>query len=282
MNVRVSSYMTTNVLTVNPDDSVALARRIMVEKGVCRLVVIDGDERPVGILTMNDIAGALYSRFTARRASQIKVSEIMTRNPVTIEARRSVRTAASLMMKYGVSSLPVVDAQGRLTGLLTKTSIVRAFRDRMRGEYRVGDVMRTNFARVQRDHNIYYVAKLLNIDEAGKVLVFDGDRLIGVISKKDLQFITGAPRAFNVIRGRLASIYAGGSSRKPSLPPLLAEEVMTPHPLTIEPDRDAAEAADTMVAEGVGVLPVLDGGRVVGVVSKNDIVKVVAARRRPR
>jgi predicted transcriptional regulator len=51
----------------------------------------------------------------------------MTMPPVTIAANRTVAEAATMMLERGVNRLPVVDADGRLVGLVTRSDIVRAF-----------------------------------------------------------------------------------------------------------------------------------------------------------
>ncbi len=62
----------------------------------------------------------------------------------------------------------------------------------------------------------------------------------------------------------------------------LVREAMTPSPQTISPGMNAADAAGMMKSEDVGVLPVVDGGRLVGLVTDRDlVVRVVASRRDP-
>ena len=62
-----------------------------------------------------------------------------------------------------------------------------------------------------------------------------------------------------------------------SLPPSTVGEVMNTHPMTVSEETDLAEAADLMTSTGVKSLPVLDGhGRIVGVVSRRDIIHLLA------
>ena len=62
-----------------------------------------------------------------------------------------------------------------------------------------------------------------------------------------------------------------------TLPPASVGEVMNRHPMTVSEDTELAEAADLMTSSGVKSLPVLDGhGRVVGVVSRRDIIHLLA------
>ena len=57
----------------------------------------------------------------------------------------------------------------------------------------------------------------------------------------------------------------------------IAEDIMTPNPITVPMDMDASEAADIMVRERIGVLPVTDPiGRVRGVLTKIEVLEAVA------
>lgn len=96
-----------------------------------------------------------------------------------------------------------------------------------------------------------------------------GDRgeLVGVISEADvlLEALLPDPRAHD----RPVEITSGPAMRR-------VGEVMNRQVLTVSPRDDIADAADLMVSTAVKSLPVLDGDRVVGMVSRRDLVQVLA------
>ncbi len=273
MGPRVSSYMTRQVYTVRPEEPLSRARKLMLSKNIGRLVVVDESNRVEGIITVSDVADALVNRYPSRPADLIRIGEVMTRDPITVEPTRTVRTAASTMLKYGVGGLPVVNSLGELSGIITRTDLLKAFASKYAGSFTVGDMMRRDFSTVNPGHSVFYVSRLVSVDPAGKVLVVDENgKLLGVIAKRDLAFLaTPIRRGPSFIKGR-------GGTRFYTIQ--LAEDIMTPNPITVEPDMDAAEAAALMYRERIGVLPVVDGGELVGVFSKLEVVRALASMKR--
>ncbi len=282
MAPRISRYMTTPVLAVRPTDSLAYARNLMLKKGISRLIVVEDDMKLAGIITASDIAEALVFRYPKRTVDSIRVEEAMTKDVVSIEATRSVKTAAQLMLRNRIGGLPVLET-GSLAGIITRTDIVRAYADKSREKHRVEDVMRKATV-ANRGHSVFYIARLLYSDPSGKVIVVDSEgRPIGVIAKRDLLFTTitpemavagGKDRHYKVKR---RAVYSDKivADRMYLVP--LAENIMTPDPIVARPSDDLAHVASIMVSEGIGVLPVVDNdGSLLGVVTKQEILRVVA------
>ncbi|MEB3816794.1 MAG: CBS domain-containing protein [Desulfurococcales archaeon] len=281
MAPRVSSYMTPDVAVVTPNDSLAHARRIMLRRGISRLVVVDENDntRPVGVLTITDMVEALLGKHAHRPIESIMVREVYTPDPIVIESTRTIKTAASLMLKHKIGGLPVVTSEGRLVGIITRHDVTRAFAERYRGTYRVSDVMRRDFTRAVRGHSIYHIARLLMADPAGKVVVLDGDKPVGVITKRDLAFasIPLLGKNFRFYKVKTVDRYRDKivGLRIYTVP--IAEDIMTSNPLTIREEADAAEAADIMVKEDIGILPVVsESGSIKGVLTKLEILEAVA------
>ncbi|MCE4603820.1 MAG: CBS domain-containing protein [Aeropyrum sp.] len=286
MSARIVSYMTREVYTVTPEDTLGHARRLMLSHDISRLPVIGGNQRVIGMLTITDVADALVKKFPNRPANSIYVGEVMSRDVVAVESSKSVKTAAALMLKYNIGGLPVVSPDGVLRGLITRTDLAKYYYERLPGVFLVKDVMRESFARARLDHSIFYIFKLIEVDATGKVLVFDGDKLAGVVTKRDLAFVS-TPITYRggvkYVKLKKPLVYKEriGSARVYMVP--LVEDIMTPNPITIDPEEDLARAAEIMFKEGVGVLPVLDEGRVRGVVTKLEILQaLISAKKRGR
>lgn len=276
--------MTREVYTVTPDNTVAHARKLMLTHDISRLPVVEGTMLK-GIITITDIADALVRKYPNRPANSILVSEIMTRDVVTIEGTKSVKTAASLMLKHNIGGLPVVAPDGTLEGIITRTDLTRYFSEKMKGVSLVKEYMREVYAKARKEHSIFYVLRLMEIDATGKVLILDGDRLVGVITKRDIAFLAtpismhGTPK-YVKIKKPLVYKDRIGSTRIYLVP--LAKDVMTPNPITVEPEEDLARAAEVMVREGIGVLPVVNGEKVLGVVTKIEVLQAIVSSRRVR
>ena len=145
----------------------------------------------------------------------MRAHQIMTRSVISVTPDTSIVEAAGIMLKRHVSGLPVVDAAGKLVGIVSEGDFIR------RGE-------------------------------------------IGTQRKRGrwLKFILGP--------GKSASDFVHEHGRKVS-------EVMTTSPLTITEDAALAEIVDIMERNNVKRLPVMNGERVVGIVSRANLLQAVAS-----
>jgi CBS domain-containing protein len=127
----VKNWMTRDVLTITPDTSLHEAHRLMTEKRIRRLPVVDHG-KVVGIVTLGDVRSAEPSTASTLSVwemnnllAKLKVSEIMTRDPETISQEATISTVAEIMLEKKFSGLPVVDEQGQLVGIITESDIFR-------------------------------------------------------------------------------------------------------------------------------------------------------------
>ncbi len=119
-NVTVYDAMTSSVITINPENSVADAAYIMSENEVGCLIVERNGE-PEGIITESDIINKVVAKDI--KASEITVSEVMTRNLIKIDPGRALNEAARFMSKMNIRRLVVVK-DGSLTGILSAKDIM--------------------------------------------------------------------------------------------------------------------------------------------------------------
>jgi len=122
--VLVSEVMSPRLITVTPDASVADAARLMKKYDVGSVLVVN-EGRAVGIVTERDIVTRFAASEADRRPSEVKVSEIMTRDLIKIGPGSDVIEAARLMAERNVRRLVVVDRSGDPVGMLTARDILR-------------------------------------------------------------------------------------------------------------------------------------------------------------
>ena len=121
----VADHMTRELLTIEPDATLAEAAKRMASRGVGAVVVLEG-ERLTGILTERDLLKAV----AAGSQEGARVSQWMTRHPETIEPNDDTDHAAALMIHGGFRHLPVVE-EGRAVGILSIRDLMRvALEDR--------------------------------------------------------------------------------------------------------------------------------------------------------
>lgn len=276
MAIRVSSYMTSPVITARPTDTLAHIRNLMLRHKIGRIVITQG-EKPIGIVTKTDFVKVLsLRRKRYRPLDDITASEVMNRELIVIERNRSIKTAAKIMIRHNISGLPVIDSRGKLAGIITLTDIVRAYSENFQGKLKVGQVMRTKPTTVKPLHSLYHVIEALSKDEAKKVIVVDGNRPVGIITQSDIVFLS-IPLTLTyrdkIIKKTVILEKGRATTIRFYMMPV-ASDIMTPNPLTIGPFEDLALAAETMIKNNISCLPVVDEeSNLLGIVTKLEVAK---------
>ena len=128
----VQEWMTKEVLTITPETSMMKASRLMKDKKIRRLPVVDEDMRVVGIISDSDIKDASPSKATTLDMhelyyllSELKIKDIMTKSPVCAEPDDSVEAVALVMIERKLGGMPVVDKNRKIVGIITESDIFR-------------------------------------------------------------------------------------------------------------------------------------------------------------
>jgi len=128
----ISEVMQRDVVTLGLTESLDLAQDIMHLGRVRHMPVLE-DDRLVGIVSNRDLLEASLSKALDFGASErrsflrsIEVSDVMTRNVVTIAPETTLEQAARTLVDRQIGCLPVVGPDGTLLGLVTETDLVRA------------------------------------------------------------------------------------------------------------------------------------------------------------
>jgi CBS domain-containing protein len=116
--VRVSEIMTNAAVTDQPDDTLADAARKMWKQQTGSLLVMDGDDL-VGIVTERDVLKAVAG---GESLQETHVSEVMSKDLVTVGPGTSLREAAKVMADRWIRHLPVVDG-GTLVGIISQRDL---------------------------------------------------------------------------------------------------------------------------------------------------------------
>lgn len=148
-SLKISKIMTRPVIAVKPADSLLYVESMLMKNRISRIVVVR-NRKPVGIITHRDFIPAKIplwlqqfgdpheiekyrmaknpNEFRSNQLSYLTTfiaADIMTSNPVTVDVKEDVSEASLLMIRHGISGLPVVK-NSFLVGIITKTDIVKA------------------------------------------------------------------------------------------------------------------------------------------------------------
>lgn len=278
--MKVNDVMSSPIVAVKPTDPVAHAKNLMLRYKVKRLVVID-QGKPVGMLSMRDLAERLgkgSSTWRRRPIDHIPVARVMSRGIITVSMGTDLNKAAALMLKHGISGLVVLDGED-LAGVITKTDVARAFAGSMAGRSKVRDLMTRDLVTVDRGHSLAHVVELMEEHGISRVVVIDGERPVGIVTESDVAFAQLEQPAEGIKEREVRYTRRLERGSRPRaryikhVALLTAEDVMRPELLTVGADEDAARAAALMLDHGISGLPVVEGEKLVGIITKTDLTK---------
>jgi acetoin utilization protein AcuB len=128
----VKDWMSKDVITVDVSDTMQHAIKLTVEHDISMLPVLE-DGKLVGVVTDRDLKRASPSDAAVMDIQQIlyhlsrlEVGAIMSRFPITVLLTSTIEETAEMLLKNKISGAPVVDEQGRVRGVITKSDLFRA------------------------------------------------------------------------------------------------------------------------------------------------------------
>lgn len=125
----ISEVMSTDLITCSPDEEVDNVWRLMQERSFAGLPVVKRG-RIVGIVTQKDLldSGTILPAFESKKGrfkAPSKISSVMRTTVKSLKSTATVREAAELMLNKNIGRVPVVDAKGRLIGIVDREDIAK-------------------------------------------------------------------------------------------------------------------------------------------------------------
>ncbi|MFH1125773.1 MAG: CBS domain-containing protein [Candidatus Altiarchaeota archaeon] len=183
----------------------------------------------------------------------ILVKDYMTPSPVCVKTDDLLSKARSIIRKHGYRALPVLDSKsGMLVGIISRSDILRVTSNRT--NLQVSGLMKANVITASPDDN------LLNVS---KVFVKYGIRQVPVVdsSKK----LTGILSALDILNAFIGNKITPVRKK--------VREVMSTEVVSCSPDENLTKVWEKMLSTGYSGLPVLDGKKVVGIITRMDLLK---------
>ena len=120
--IEIKEVMIKNVYTIGPEEKIALARIKMLRYGVGALPVVKEDNTLRGMLTLRDIS------LSGMNIGNLQVKDLMTKNNlITGTESTKLIEIIDMMSKTGIQRIPIIDAVGKLIGLMTQSVLIRSF-----------------------------------------------------------------------------------------------------------------------------------------------------------
>jgi len=256
---------TAPVVTLSRGATIHDALFLMQKNNIKRIVIIEKDIS-IGIVTERDIGKFLESDKTTRSLDEIPINEIMTRNLITVNADQQdiLSQCAIRMDTFQISSVIIVDGNGKLIGITTKSDLVRNFATKYQGAYKVKDYLSKGIMTCRKTDSLCFGLAMLNKNKISRLVVTDNDgKVLGVITYDT--FLRNSNYFKNPSRNYLLP---EGSGRGMTVGDIIGSEL-----ITVSSEDDLTKAANLMIEYKVSGIPVVDANdELKGVISATDIV----------
>lgn len=269
-------------ITISPNTSLLDARGILLRHKLKRLIVINSKNCPVGIITEKDIAKTIYA-LGDKPIKSVKVSGFMSKNLFTVKKTASVYDCAKIMKRHHISSVIVLGKNGILEGLITKTDLTSIFLTHAGSPLKVSTIMTRNVITAMPGDSLLYVESLLIHNRISRIVIERKKIPVGIITYKDFvpaklpQWIVQSADPQEVDDYRIKKDLSDFQVNQMShLLHFKAVDIMTSNPITVEADEDVGVAVLLMIRNGISGLPVVKNSKLVGIITKADIVKAIA------
>lgn len=259
-----------SVFTLTENDSIHAALVSMKTNFIKRIVIVRNN-KPIGIISERDINSFLERDRTVRALDEIRLKEIMKTNIITISEGQQdhMSQCATRMDTFKIGSVIVVDENGEMIGITTRSDVNRSYAKLYPSKYKVRDHMTDKVVSCRETDSLEFALSIINSNKTSRLVVTDSKGNVkGIITTNDfLKHSEYFKKTFSKVRDYLLPKETAGNK---TVGDLIRYEV-----LVVEPDDDLATAADLMAKNNISGVPVIamNEGRLAGIITKADIVR---------
>lgn len=254
-NITLGEIMTKYVVTIRQEDDVIKAATKMIAEDISCLVVTEG-EKPIGVLTERDF---LWKVPLTGAAFNMKVKDIMTPNPVTVLPTMKLPEAVALMKQHHFRRL-IVAVNGKLMGIVTQTDFTKTLKNVMTSypvfqELQIGNVMTKSVLTITSKQTVSQAKERMLKANIGCILIVDKGVVEGIFTEYDVVM------QFYDQHGKLEMDDISKYMRK--------------YVRAMSPQTNIFEANRLMLEKNMRRLLVVDGTKIVGILTQTDVCRFV-------
>jgi CBS domain-containing protein len=268
-------------ITVGPNTTLMKTRAILLDNKVKRVIVVD-KRKPIGVITERDIAKKIY-KLGSRPIKSVKAKEFKPRKLFTLTRENSVQECAKMMKRQRISVIIILNKDKTLGGIITKRDLVTIFLTKEPSSIKVSKVMKRELITAAPSDPILHVESLLIKYGISRVIIKRNQKPVGIITFRDFipakipQWIAESADPKEVQEYKFKKgLEETHSNQMSYLFPFHSTDIMTSNPITIEADEDIKQAIMLMIKYNISGLPVVKKSKLVGIITKSDIVNVLA------
>ena len=262
--MQIKNLMSEDIITIDKDQNLSDALKLLRKHNVSRLPVTN-NKQLVGIVSERDIASKLgSSKYESMPASRLHISSVMVKDVFTVPETMQLDEVAKLMLENGIGSVPVMDCDGNMVGIVSKADFVTLAVGIAFDKITVKEIMTKDLTVVSPTERLVHARRLMMENHVGRLPVVDEEKLVGMLTSKDLM------RAFIDFRKNVPEKY-----QKSQIKEVLVEYIMSSNPTVTSRDATITEVAKIMIETGYNGLPVVEGNEVVGIITQTDILRLI-------
>ena len=270
-------------ITIPPNTNILDARDILLRYRIGRLIVKLG-KKAIGIITEKDIARSV-SVFSGKPIEKILAKDIMSKDLISIPPTSSIYDCAKQMKTHDISSIVIQDKRENLVGVITKTDLVSTFLAQSTASLNISKIMTKKVITVSPEDSVFEVQSVLFNNKISRVIVIKNKKPIGIITYRDfipaktfdLQKEFTNPAELDEALS-IPQLNEFNVNQMSYLLTFSAKDIMTKDLVVTYPDNDVYTAAILMIRHGISGIPVIRNQKLIGIITKSDIVNVLASK----
>lgn len=257
--ILVKDVMTKDVIFVDKDIDLKHVLDLMKKHEITKIPVVE-NKKLLGVITDNIIAYKLGSiRKRGVPASRLHASSVTDKNFETVTPDTDIKSILSKVGKPGPTMINVVE-NDKLLGVITKADLLHL----VKCKNKIETVMQKQLLTVEPDDRVIHARRIIIDENVARIPVTQNGELIGMISDTEIAYaLAELKRSFPL------------GKQKHQLDELLVENVMKTPVVTANIDTSISDAASIMLKNNVGSLPVLKNSKMVGIITRTDLIKTI-------
>jgi len=179
----LAAILTKNVTTLSTDVTVSYAMEVMSLGKLSSLIIVDADNRPIGIFTERDSLKVISGKI----GLESLLGDVMTRSVYTVHIDAEIHDTYAVMSEKGFRHLVIVDEEGKLAGVATQGDFLRHIGfDNMTYVKNITTVMTKSIVMLEREATISYAAVQMAEHYSDYAVITNGMIPIGLITERDI------------------------------------------------------------------------------------------------
>jgi len=257
--MKVRDVMTTDVVSIDKDVELRHVLKLMKKHEITKIPVVE-DKKIFGMITDNIIAYKLGSkRKRGVPASRLHASSVTDKEIDCIGPDVEVKTILKKVGKPGPTMLCVIE-KDKLVGVVTKADLLPL----VESKKQVRELMTKKLHTVTTDDRVIHARRIMIDENIARLPVLNQGKLAGIVSDNEIAFaLARIKRSFPLGR------------QKHQLEELLVEDIMKTPAIWTQPNTTAVSAAQLMIKKNVGSLALIKEGRLIGMITRTDLLKTI-------